>query len=515
MSTIIYLANQNIQILEGTPGTKSFTVKQAFTVEAPEGSIINGMIMDTELFVPFMKETWESHKLPNKDAILVISSTQFMGRKLELPKLSEKQTLAYIEREFAELTRGEESIYGYVPLSIEKNNKNNQIYAEAIRTEFVNDYIEIFNEIGVTLKAVHSGESSMIGLTNVIVGKQYKTFALELIDNMTINTLLWVDGSFYSFTSSRCFTDPGTLEHCADVARAVSQILQFMQANQIESRLECVMLAGINELDLAMYQRELEQQNMLVPAQMLDTKMLVQAKLDPKTYVRAASGLIINGKAQNFLNQYKQKKSAAGQNSELRKAVVIIGSVFLVMMIAFIVSYVIRFGKESENKKLVEYQEDPMVMMDIAEYRVQQAKYNFLVNQYNAIKDIDRNIYSYPICDKDVVALIDSCAKGYASVQFESFDAEQGTANVIAKADTVEDINKFIKRLNEEDIFKKVDYTGYSYDESTKLWDIHVMCTLQESAGRDPSKNPDAGAEDDSANGDGGVEDTDGLEMDE
>jgi|GEM_PF-4094072 len=29
-----------------------------------------------------------------------------------------------------------------------------------------------------------------------------------------------------------------------------------------------------------------------------------------------------------------------------------------------------------------------------------------------------------------------------------------------------------------------VDYTGYSYVESDELWDIHVTCTLAESAGR-------------------------------
>jgi hypothetical protein len=69
-------------------------------------------------------------------------------------------------------------------------------------------------------------------------------------------------------------------------------------------------------------------------------------------------------------------------------------------------------------------------------------------------------------------------------VTFESFQADEGLVTVTAKAENVDDINKFIRELNGEDIFNKVDYTGYSYDEQTQLWDIHVTCTLTEAAGR-------------------------------
>ena len=35
-----------------------------------------------------------------------------------------------------------------------------------------------------------------------------------------------------------------------------------------------------------------------------------------------------------------------------------------------------------------------------------------------------------------------------------------------------------------------MDYTGYVFDESSKMWDIQVICTLSPSAGRDPSNAP-------------------------
>ena len=55
---------------------------------------------------------------------------------------------------------------------------------------------------------------------------------------------------------------------------------------------------------------------------------------------------------------------------------------------------------------------------------------------------------------------------------------------MIAKAENVDLINQFIKRLTDEDIFNSIDYTGYAFEEDTGLWNIHVMCILSESAGK-------------------------------
>ena len=44
MSTVIYLANQQIQVITGTPGNRKISVADCYTEDAPDGSIINGMI---------------------------------------------------------------------------------------------------------------------------------------------------------------------------------------------------------------------------------------------------------------------------------------------------------------------------------------------------------------------------------------------------------------------------------------------------------------------------------------
>jgi hypothetical protein len=80
--------------------------------------------------------------------------------------------------------------------------------------------------------------------------------------------------------------------------------------------------------------------------------------------------------------------------------------------------------------------------------------------------------------------VIEKCAGDYAEVSFESLNAETGIISITAQSGTVDDINKFIKAMSEQDIFNDIDYTGYEFVDETGLWNINISCTLAESAGR-------------------------------
>lgn len=69
---------------------------------------------------------------------------------------------------FTDIKQGEDYICGYFPIG--QNKATKKIYAEIITTDFIKDYVDIFTEIGVKLKAVYSGESSLIRLTAIDSG---------------------------------------------------------------------------------------------------------------------------------------------------------------------------------------------------------------------------------------------------------------------------------------------------------------------------------------------------------
>ena len=479
MSTVIYLANQQVQIVTGNSNGKKITINQSYTLDAPEGSIINGIVMDADSFIGFLRETWVSLRLPAKDVIVVINSSKFVGKNIEMPVLKDSKTLEFIEREFTDINKGDSYCYGYIPLAVE--GKTKRVYAENIPTDFIKDYLDIFTEAGIKVKAIYSGESSIINFVAQTAGKKYGTFILEIADRMMITTLLFVNGAFYYFNSTRCFHEQESEEYAQDMARSASQIIQFMQAHQIEYPLETIILAGVNPLNIYTYSEAILQQGIQAPVQIFSDDK-IQAGVDIQNSIHATSGLISTGKFQNFLTLFRTSKKKDEEKTGSKAGMFIIIGAVAVMLIALAAAFTVKILKQRELKEAEEANQS--MAMQVTWYDMVVAENTFISAQYNSIVGLDENIYTYPVCNTEVRNLINKCAGNYAEVSFESFDADSGVVSFTATSGTVDEINLFIAELNKQDIFNSVDYSGYSYNEGTENWDIHVNCTLAESAGR-------------------------------
>lgn len=484
MSTIVYLANQQVQVVTGTMGKKNVSVQSVFSAQAPEGSIINGMVMDVEAFSAFLKEMWETQKFPVKDVYLVINSTKFLGKSITMPAMKEKKTVEYIEREFRDMGRDEAMVYSYITLP-GNDKKLQKIYAEGIDPAFIRDYVELFQEIGVRLKAIYSGEGSQINLIAQTLARRNRTFVYLGADPLTLTTILFVEGQFYYYNTSRCFHEQGTFEYAEDVGRSLSQLTQFMQANQIESRLESIFLAGVDARDLDQYMDAIEAQGITTTVEMFHQSYLNTIQ-DMQAYITATSGLFQNGKWQNFLLHYQMVKNQkeSGKNGTVKTSLLMIGASFVLMMVLLAAVMVVREGKRAQYQKIYEYNHSPMVMADVARYNVLSERNAFLMGQFLSLDNLRENLNTYPVGNQKVLDQIQKCASGYAQVTFESFDSQSGSIVFVAKSSQVDNIHIFIKNLMKDSIFTKVDYTGYNRNEDMDMWDIHVTCTLKEKVGR-------------------------------
>lgn len=476
MSTVIYLANQQVQIVTG----KQFNISSFTGVDAPEGSIINGMIMDFELFSEFIKELVTKKTIPTRDVSLVINSTKFVGKSIEMPKLNEKKTLQFITREYTDMGRDSDSIFGYIPLIAGKNFK--RVYAESIDPEFIKEYYDLFNEAGVKLSGIYSGESELIGFTGIALGKYNKTFDFIIADATSLTTLLWVNGAFYYYNSVRCFHEPGTQEYADDIARSVSQLVQFMQANQIEYHFEKIYISGVSFDDMAMYMEAIEAVGVHTRVERFSFK--TNAPQEVQSYIRGVTGLFNYDKNTNFLAKYiAYTKNTGTKKESLNKGIIGIIISFVLMVILTVVCWVLKYNRQAEYDKIYNENHNEKTLAKLEEYDEVLSRNQFLYSQFNSIDNLNKNIETYPRGNSKVLGIFDDCAYGYAILTHDSFDSEEGTITITAKADNVENINKFIKNLSERDVFKSINYTGYTYDESTGLWDIKVTCILAESAG--------------------------------
>ena len=93
------------------------------------------------------------------------------------------------------------------------------------------------------------------------------------------------------------------------------------------------------------------------------------------------------------------------------------------------------------------------------------------------MESLGDEIGEYPLVDSSVEAVITSCAEGLVSAEISSYDSTTGILSFNTSAGNVEQINRFIELLMEEEIFASVDYTGYSQNQDGD-WSVNVNCTM-------------------------------------
>ncbi len=489
MSIVIYLANQHIQVIEGTRSGKGVSVKRCLMLEAPEGSIINGVITDAEAFTGFIQSAWKEAGLATRNISLVVNSNKFIGRNLTLPKLNEKSTFEYIGREFAEMGRGVDQLYSCITVGAGEN-KMVRYYVECVDLDFIKDYVDVFAGAGLKLSAIYSDGNNLITLCANTAAKRNPTFLLLVADAMTVTTMLWVNGAFSYANSSRSFYEQGTPEYADDIARSVSQISQFMKANQIEDKLQVIEIAGIDPTDMGMYSEAISNYDPDTPVELFSFGGGTGNNADLQRYLQAISGLYATEKSQNFLsgviNSRKKRKSSEKSEKTMDVLRLFLPAfiVFILLAIVVAVMFIVKTGRQRQLEALEEYNNSPDVMMEVAMYDTVVARNKFLIAQYKAIKEIEEDIVTYPCGNSEVIDLLGKSAAGYSDVKISSFEARNGTLSFSAKASDVELINKFIRRLMDEQLFGDVDYTGYNYIEDEDKWKINITCTLAESVGR-------------------------------
>ena len=487
MSVSVYFSNQIVQIAVGKRG-KKFSLSNVYTTVAPEGSIINGIIMDADLLLDHMRSFWKANNLPTKDVYLVLNSNKIVGRSLEVPNMNAKKTLAYIMREFSDMQReDEDNVLASTLIGQDKKTRKRRLYSELAPKEQLREFITIFMEMGIELKGILSSEGSIIGYASNRLTPLSKTFILQIVNGNLVSNVLFVDGLFRYYNSVRCFNVPGTQEYLDDLARSLNQLEQFMSAERITSQVEKIYIAGTSRDDISVYNQTVRDHGVEAPCELVNTGLSSNPTLahEAQKALFAISGLYDQGSDSNFLKHFSMKKEDAKTiDPMLKKSLIMIFTTLIVMLVAFGVVLSMRLSRDSDYENLKEYNTSPSVVLQVEQYDAAAARRDAMLAKYNSIHTVVETLKSYPVCSDDVIGKIEETARGYATIEILSFNADEGKVSFSAKSASVNDIYKYIDKLLEEDIFRTVDHTGYTYDTSDNLYDIHVNCTLAERVGQ-------------------------------
>ena len=80
VAAILYLSNKLVQVVEAKSKGKTVTVQNVWQEEAPEGSIINGIITDEDIFLTWIRDFFAKNKLPRRP--LAANEKRFPGKPL-------------------------------------------------------------------------------------------------------------------------------------------------------------------------------------------------------------------------------------------------------------------------------------------------------------------------------------------------------------------------------------------------------------------------------------------------
>ncbi len=487
MSTVIYISNKQIQVVCARGGGHSARPVAAYTMASPEGSVINGMIMDPEALAPFIKGFFAHNKISTKDVSLVVNSSKIAGKRIELPAMNNAKTMDFVAREFNDVTRdGSKPVFSYTRLTTEKGSKVRKIYAETVDADFIKDYVDIFNEAGISLKGIYSSEGTMIKTIEQSAGKRYKNFVVQVADDNMLTNVLWTEGSFVYYSGQRCFNEPGTEEYIEECVRALSQLTQFMKANQMDTPIQNIFVAGIKGLDIDVYRQMTAASRIEATVEWLDCGLSqkVGRRFDLTSVLPALAGLFGQDKSNNLLTAYGAIKKEKKIDAFWQRSFVIIGIVFMIML-GLTVFFNMKMKKTEEALDTAKsYNESPATLMNLAMYDQAVSAMTEGSDRYNSYVNVKNAVETFPVFNDKIREPLERCAVGYAQIELTSFDAVAGVLSFTANSERVQDINKFISRVQEEEIFSAVSYSGYSLNNNNNTWNIHVSCTLAEGAGR-------------------------------
>ena len=575
----LHLSNRHIRIVDGTVSGQRVTVQAMYDEEDTRGCILNGIVMDVDAFSDLMRTIWEKYNLPRKDVHLVINSSQFTTKILELPKQSEKLLMQFISREFSDVERIEDPVYSYYLLddktetrgsaapmqlkarkeksektkksfgltkkekgeksfglklggktaknragsanaatataanalgtatgstagrfsqseSVKKSEKVQRVFTQAVSRQYVQGYLELFQNLGITIESIEGARMAMLRLLEIAPLTNGMNSIIQMVDDITMLDVLISDGRVEYCSRKRLFADRTTPSFAVEVARSLEDILQFAQAHHLsESGIGQVYISGLESEEFSVYMDSVERINAAISVNPLQIENFVNITSRPNNgesfadFSIAIGGLLPTKNKTSLLSQVTQKPEASEKTKKRRKIVIPVCGLGIVLLGigGFFGFRVMDLSRQVQSIKA--YNERPEVIEAVSRYDTATAELQAISTLHGGLTGLKESILKYPLVNSETQEVLSRCASGLVTATISSYSSASGVITFQATANNEGQINQFIALLKKEKkIFGDVNYTGYIQD-ATQQWNVKVSVTM---AGRQQEEQNDA-----------------------
>ncbi len=482
------ITDRNIRVVKGVESNGKIKISSAATVNVEEGLIVNGHVRDVPAVATLINNVLKMHRMPDKDAIVSISSNLTIFKEMTVAKSNRGQDLQKVVKlqMQAELNLDDSYSVSYIIVgdadSSEVSEPSYRILATACPYEIVNSYREMFKLLTIALRSVMIGCNCItkVLLADTKIRSKMPLLAVQ-IDNNFISLNLYEQGqlSFSRFASIDAadygYSDDYVFEA---VNENIFRMLQFHRSRNTGEAIENVIFYG----DTHEYVRltdELEKLDLKTSLINVPPQIHGHENLEFSLYANAIGAMFKRNREIEKINLLETDFSTAVKNrmkndnagnvamlAALLGSVVIVGAGWGIMTL-------LNNGVKNDIQECQDYIDSPQTNAQ-REHRKKllalkdtvNAYYNQMNNAYDAY--LSQPVLTGAAYDEIEKILAETCEK--ENIEDKSVIGPQYSngeirfsvtcdANKDLKAQTLP--SDFVKNLIESDMFVAATYSGY------------------------------------------------------
>ena len=243
MKSSIYVSAEKIHII----GFAENTFTHYASCQLPEGTMYNGTIIEPAYLVECLISLKQNNpELFKSGVTLIVDGSSILSRRLNTPMLSRKRYLQMIRDDFADsIENPEDIVCGYRKLDM----TGNSIFACATHRVLVDSYLSVFKQAGISPDSIHIGAEAILSYVKSNPELQRSTIVLNVIDGVTMLSLIFEDGNNVFMSRSRLYGEDND-EFLRSVLNNLNGLIQFNRSQNF-GEIERSYYMGLSEGDMA------------------------------------------------------------------------------------------------------------------------------------------------------------------------------------------------------------------------------------------------------------------------
>ncbi len=499
------ITDRNIRIIKGTESNGKIKISAAATLNLEEAVIVNGHVNDINRVAMMINQVLKQNNMPDKEAIVSISSNQTVFKELLIPPNSKESEFMKSVRHELQMQINVDDSYSvaYVivgePEEDENGERMQKILATACPYDVVDCYKRIFHMLGISLKSVMIGCNCItkVLLADVKIKAKMPLLAVQ-IDANFISLNLYENNqlSFSRFASidPEDYDDPDDYVYEA-VNENIFRMLQFARSRGSEP-IENVIFYGdtkeIPRLIDAMEEQEITVSQLNVPPQIHGYQ-----NLEFSVYANAIGAMFKRNKTTEHINLLETdassgNKGKAGAKTDSSSNVALVAGLVGALVLvggAYGVLAIMDKSVVDETNGYISKLESPDTAAKLLQYDDLTAKKEKVLAYADAIDKTSEAYKTQPVIAKEYYEAIDDALTtvhtnlGFDAIDKEdedeeviveitSADYENGVMTIPVRVETSDPYSQqypaeMVKYLYDKysDKFAEVTYTGYAVTE--------------------------------------------------